>query len=277
MERNTRYTEIWHSFSSLCEFLSPVDCWFGPVISILSQVIYPTWAGRQRKTPAHDVTGQKGHSSSWTNDIGMTMELGLFNLDERRLGADLTTFFHSLKGIRARTKAKLFSRAKEQGNGHKGKVFTMRVLKQLPNSLWHSILRDVQNLPGCVPKQTALAQKLALLWAAGWIRRPLGAPSSLWFCDRHNRPCQKAHMHSMSSNTVNRQTWWQAQLSSFHHKLVAWAFLHDAQLFSPSSRSHSATSCSDHSLLFFHILVNTLDFCFLAYDAWLLQDFLKAS
>lgn len=51
-------------------------------------------------------------------------------------------------------------------------------------------------------------------------------------------------------------------------------FLCDAQLFSPLFGSHSTRPCSDCPLLFFCILVNTLDFCFLAYDAWLLQDFL---
>lgn len=45
------------SFSS-CEFLSSGHCWFGPNVSILSQVIYPSLARSQ--TPACDITGKNG-------------------------------------------------------------------------------------------------------------------------------------------------------------------------------------------------------------------------
>lgn len=45
--------------SSSCEFPSPGDFWFGPNVSILSQVIHPALAGSQGKIPAHDIAGKK--------------------------------------------------------------------------------------------------------------------------------------------------------------------------------------------------------------------------
>lgn len=121
--------------SSSCEFPSPGDCWFGPNVSILSQVIHPALAGSQGKIPAHDIAGKKKDcSGSCTNDARMTMELCLFNLDKRRLGADLIAVSYSLKGVRARLSQTLLRGTQQKNkaratscnkvNSDKGKKFS---------------------------------------------------------------------------------------------------------------------------------------------------------
>lgn len=168
IDRSTRYTKIWHSFSSPCEFLSPTDCWFGPVISILSQVIYPTWASKEN-TSSWCHRSKRDHYSSWTNDIGLTMELGLFNLDERRLGADPTAVFHSLKWVRAKTEP-------NSSQGQKNKAMATRlILIMVKFSPWEYSSSRTSCPTVCGPPSSEMFKTCQdvslskLLWLRGWL------------------------------------------------------------------------------------------------------------
>lgn len=80
---------------------------------------------------------------------------------------------------------------------------------------------------------------------------------------------------SVDRDTANRQTQWQTltQLtSSVRAGIVIWG----VKLFSPSICSRS-TKPFAQTFLLFHIPMYILDFCFLAYDAWLLQAFWECS
>jgi len=83
-------------------------------------------------------------------------ELGLFNLEKRKLWGDLIKAFHYLKGADKKDGDRLFSRAccnRTRSSGFKlregkfrlvirKKIFPMRVVKH-----WHSLAREVVDAP----------------------------------------------------------------------------------------------------------------------------------